>query len=295
MEVKNKIIKTKLIDWKKLKSLQPENFKTTKPEIIEKLKKSLIKNGLSSSFVVWDEPPPLPKNPKSKLGDIYGLGRHKIICGDSTDEAVVNRLLNGDKTDMVFTDPPYGIGYEYNDYNDIKGKEYFDFCDKWFPIIKKHSKFIFLTAGWKNNIYWLKHEPEDIFYWISRNKQTGGKFSHFRKIEPIFLWGNVPKKFRYSLDYFDANSDRLDGLRDLHTCPKPVSFIAEAIKPYKTILDIFLGSGTTVISSEQTDRTCYGIEIDPHYIDVIVQRWVNFTGTEEVIKNGKPIKWPVSK
>ena len=96
--------------------------------------------------------------------------------------------------------------------------------------MEKYSKFNFITAGWKYNEYCIKKRPKDIFYWLSRNKQTGGKLSHFRKIEPIFLFGSLPKKVRYDLDYFDFNSDRLDGLRDLHTCPKPVKFVESAIK-----------------------------------------------------------------
>ena len=122
-------------------------------------------------------------------------------------------------------------------------------------------------------------EPNDIFYWISRNKQSGGKLSYFRKVEPIFLWGKPKKK--YNLDYFDYNSDREDGLRELHTCPKPVKFVEEAISILQAndiVLDVFLGSGTTVIACEKTNRICYGIEKDPKYCDLIVKRWEQYTG-----------------
>ncbi len=176
-----------------------------------------------------------------KQGDIYELGRHRLM--------------------------------------DIEGAEYLAFCDKWFQLLEKYSKFNFITAGWKYNEYWIKKGPKDIFYWLSRNKQTGGKLSHFRKIEPIFLFGSLPKKVRYDLDYFDFNSDRLDGLRELHTCPKPVKFVESAINVItkKNVLDLFLGSGTSLIACENLNKNCFGMELDPKYIDVIIQRFENYT------------------
>ena len=214
-----------------------------------------------------------------KQGDIYELGRHRLMCGDCTDEESVKKLLNNEEIEMSFIDPPYGLDYEYNSYKDIEGAEYLAFCDKWFQLLEKYSKFNFITAGWKYNEYWIKKGPKDIFYWLSRNKQTGGKLSHFRKIEPIFLFGSLPKKVRYDLDYFDFNSDRLDGLRDLHTCPKPVKFVESAINVItkKNVLDLFLGSGTSLIACENLNKNCFGMELDPKYIDVIIQRFENYT------------------
>jgi hypothetical protein len=202
-----------------------------------------------------DEIPETKENPKNKLEDIWILGDHRLICVDSTDEKYYNMLLKDKKANMVFTDPPYGLNYEYNTHKDIAGKEYLEFCDKWFPLLKEHSNFIFLTAGWKYNSFWLMKEPHDIFYWISRNKMSGGKFSHFRKIEPIFLWGKTKNK--YNLDFFDYNSDRINKLREHHTCPKPVKFVIDAISAYdenSIILDVFLGSGTTMIACEKNTK-----------------------------------------
>ena len=235
-------------------------------------------NGLTDD----DEVPELPKESNAKLGDIYQLGRHRLMCGDCTDEESVKKLLNDEEIEMSFIDPPYGLDYEYNSYKDIEGAEYLAFCDKWFQLLEKYSKFNFITAGWKYNQYWIKKEPKDIFYWLSRNKQTGGKLSHFRKIEPIFLFGSLPKKVRYDLDYFDFNSDRLHGLRDLHTCPKPVKFVESAIKiiTKKNVLDLFLGSGTSLIACENLNKNCFGMELDPKYVDVIIKRWEDYTGNK---------------
>ena len=242
------------------------------------------KQGLTDEDAV----PEAPEETITKLGDIWILGNHRVMCGDSTDQKYYNLLLKDKKANMVFTDPPYGLNYEYNSHKDIAGKEYLEFCDKWFPLLKEHSNFIFLTAGWKYNKFWLMKEPDDIFYWISRNKQSGGKLSHFRKIEPIFLWGKTKNK--YGLDYFDYNSDRLDKLREHHTCPKPVKFVIDALSAYdenSIILDVFLGSGTTIIACEKTRKICYGIEKDPKYCDVIVKRWEQFTGKKAELENGQ--------
>lgn len=239
--------------------------------------------GEQEGLIDDDEIPESKDVHKSKTDDVWLLGDHRLVCGDSTDKKYYDVLLKGKKANMVFTDPPYGLNYEYNSHKDIAGKEYLEFCDKWFPLIKEYSNFVFLTAGWKYNTYWLMKEPDDIFYWISRNKMSGGKFSHFRKIEPIFLWGKTKNK--YNLDFFDYNSDRINKLREHHTCPKPVKFVIDAISAYdenSIILDVFLGSGTTMIACEKTRKICYGIEKDPKYCDLIIDRWQQFTGKEAI-------------
>lgn len=230
----------------------------------------------------------VPENvePRVKKGDLWQLGNHRLLCGDATSESDVARLMDNQKADMVFTDPPYGLNYEYNSHKDKEGEEYLEFCNSWFPLLEKNSEFIFLTTGWKYNKFWLIKEPDDIFYWISRNKQSGGKLSFLRKVEPIFLWGKPKKK--YNLDYFDYNSDREDGLRELHTCPKPVKFVIEAISILQSndiVLDVFLGSGTTIIACEKTNRSCYGLELDPKYCDVIIKRWEDYTGQTAKLLN----------
>ena len=216
-----------------------------------------------------------------KLGDVFTLGRHKIMCGDCTNVADVSKLMDNHKANMVLTDPPYGIGYTYNSCEDVKGKPYLDFCDKWFPILKDNSDFIIITTGWKYNKYWADKEPTDIFYWIARNKQSGGKNSHFRKVEPIVIFGKPIN--RYDFDFFDYNTSREGGLQGDHSCPKPMSLISDlllGININDTALDVFLGSGTTLIACEKRDRICYGIEIDPVYCQLTIDRWEEFTGNK---------------
>lgn len=246
-----------------------------------------------------DEVPETPEEPKSKLGDLYELGNgHRVLCGDSTKIEDVEKLMNGQKADMVFTDPPYGIGYEYNEHKDTTGEEYLTFCDDWFNTIQTlEPKYTAISTGWKYQKYWWNKDPRDCMYWIAKNKQTGGTAFHFRRVEPIFIWGEPNKK--YDFDFFEELTERISGLRESHTCPKPVSLITSFIEKgvdYKNlVVDIFLGSGTTLIASEKTNRKCYGMEIDPRYVDTIVERWCQFTGITDIKKNGEPYKWELQE
>ena len=241
--------------------------------------------------VVEDEVPEVSNGQSvSKLGEVYQLGRHKLMCGDSTNIEDVEKLMNGQKADMVFTDPPYGLGYEYNSYKDIQGNEYLSFCDKWFDTIKG-VPLIVITTGWKYMSYWWLKEPRDMMYWLARNKQTGGTVFHFRRVEPIFVWGKVKNK--YNEDIIESLTDRLYGLRDEHSCPKPIKLCSEIIKAVNrkdNVLDLFGGSGSTLIACEQLNRTCYMMELDNRYTDVIIKRWQTFTGQEAIrVSDGK--KW----
>ncbi len=222
------------------------------------------------------------------LGDLIEIGEHRLLCGDSTDSDQVAKLMNGEKADMVFTDPPYGIGYEYNSHKDKQGDEYLKFCDKWFSNLKLFSNFIFISTGWKYNKYWWNKEPKDCFYWLSRNKRSGGSISHFRKIEPLYIWGKPKNK--YDFDFFEENTKQIEGLRDLHSCPKPIDLISSILKGVNVkdlILDIFLGSGTTMLASHQLKRKCYGMELDPKYCQVIIDRMQKLDSELQIKINGK--------
>jgi len=223
------------------------------------------------------------------LGDLIEIGEHRLLCGDSTDADQVAKLMDNEEADMVFTDPPYGIGYEYNSHKDTKGDEYLKFCDQWFDILKEQNKLIVITTGWKYKKYWWSKEPKDEMTWFDKTKQSGGSSFHLRKTEPIFIYGKVNEK--YTWDVFEHTSDRGDGMRELHTCPKPINFISDLIKPQvkknKIVLDVFLGSGTTMIASHQLKRKCYGMELDPKYCQVIIDRMIKLDPNIKVKINGK--------
>jgi len=221
------------------------------------------------------------------LGDLFEIGEHRLLCGDSTDSDAVERLMDGQKADMVFTDPPYGIGFEYNSHKDTKGEVYLNFCDEWFSNLQLVSDFIFISTGWYYQKFWWNKDPKDCFYWLSKNKRTGGSISHFRKVEPLFIWGKPKNK--YNFDFFEQVTEIIEELKGKHTCPKPISLISDIIKAVNEkdlICDIFLGSGTTMVASHQLKRKCYGMELDPKYCQVIVDRMMKLDPTLEVKRNG---------
>jgi DNA modification methylase len=229
-----------------------------------------------------------PEQPETVLGDLYEIGEHRLLCGDSTDSNQVAKLMNGQKADMVFTDPPYGIGYEYNSHKDTKGEEYLKFCEEWFNVLQLNCELIIITTGWSYKKFWWNKEPSDELVWFDKTKQSGGRSYHLRKTEPIFIFGKIKEK--YTWDILEIQSNRGDGMRELHTCPKPIALISDIIKPQtinnSIILDVFLGSGTTMLASHQLKRKCYGMELDPKYCDVIVKRMIKLDDTLTIKRNG---------
>lgn len=223
------------------------------------------------------------------LGDLIEIGEHRLLCGDSTDSDQVAKLMNGEKADMVFTDPPYGIGYEYNSHKDEQGVEYLKFCDEWFNLLQEQNNLIVITTGWKYKKYWWSKNPKDEMTWFDKTKQSGGSSFHLRKTEPIFIFGKVNEK--YTWDVFEHTSDRGDGMRELHTCPKPLSFISDLIKPQikqnQIVLDVFLGSGSTMVAAHQLKRKCYGMELDPKYCQVIIDRMLKLDPDLKIKINSK--------
>lgn len=262
-----------------LESLQSIDFKEL--PLIEMAPKEFFPNIVS--FEVGNKDPDhVPElsqeQPKTKRGDIYKLGNHRLMCGDSTSIDDVEKLMNGEKADMVLTDPPYGIGFEYNQHKDVKGNAYTDFCSEWFNNCVLISDFIVIFTGWSYNSFWCSKEPKDTFYWLCRNKRSGGSISNFRKVEPIYIWGKPVKK--YDFDFFDVTTKIDPELHKKHTCPKPVELIEQVIEGSKQgaiVVDLFGGSGTTLIAAEKTGRISRLIEIDPHYCDVIIARWEKYT------------------
>lgn len=253
-----------------------------------------------------------------KYGHIWQLERHRLICGDSTDLDTVSALMGGDQADMVFTDPPYGVSYvDKNKFlNSIDGgegnriekpiendhKSASDIYSLWcevFKIIHDFSKdtcsyYICSPQGGEQMLmmqaiefssFSLKH----TLIWV-KNNHALGRCDYNYKHEPI-LYGWKKKgthKFygngqcKTSVWPFDKPMKN-----DLHPTMKPVELVVEAIlnssKDDDIVIDPFLGSGTSLIACEKTNRKCYGIEIDPRYCDIILQRWEAFTGKKAML------------
>lgn len=237
-----------------------------------------------------------------KLGDLFQLGNHRLLCGDATKKEDVERLMNGEKADMVYTDPPYGIGFQstitksegtfggrvlkQNQFKvlhgDDVGKNYdpsfifktFDYCDE-----------IFLWGA--DNYCW--HLPKEGG-WICWDR-TGGHENLDNMPGSSFelCWSNHSHKRRMiSLTWQGAfgHNVKTDGAKKVHPTQKPVKLAEKCFeywgKDKINIVDLYLGSGSTLIACEKTNRKCFGSEIDPHYCQVIIDRWEKFTGQKAV-------------
>lgn len=260
--------------------------------------------------IVEDEVPEVPEEPKAKLGDIYQLGRHFLMCGDSTSEEDVAKLMNGVKADMVFTDPPYGVSASggRSQTKDKLGMK---------AIANDELRKDDLTQFLSNFISAMKYKDGASIYicypWATQKEFTEAILNNDLKIKNCIIWDkkvfglNGFKGYRpqYEMIYFcckedfewygdKAQSNIWQIGREInreeqgnHPTPKPIELIAKALnnssKQEDIILDVFGGSGSTLIACEQLNRKCYMMELDPHYIDVIIQRWENFTGKKAVL------------
>ena len=363
--------------------------------------------------IVEDEPPEPPEEPKAKLGDLWQLGNHRLICGDSTDVAVIDRLMDGVKADCVFTDPPYGMKKEnegvLND--NLNFDDLLDFNRQWIPLtfgalkdngswycwgideplmdiysnilkpMQKENKItfrnlitwdkgngqgqlsedfrmypiadekcLFVMCGeqdmrFKRNLEEFNEMFEPIRKWFENERKKSGlsveqiskidstRCSHywakvqfefptkeaFCKIQTYCVnnginafgvkyeeikkeYEEIKKEFYKNRAYFDNTHDNMNNVWHFdragkderehtggHATPKPIALCSRAIKSSsregEIVLDVFGGSGSTLIACEQLNRRCYMVELAPKYCDVIIQRFENLTGKKAVLLN----------
>ena len=218
----------------------------------------------------------------TKQGDIWLLGEHRVLCGDATKKEDVERLMDGSKADLTLTDPPYNLGYEYNSYEDDKSdSEYLSFCGVFHQLSKSVSDKHIITTGKQNLGLWYQIAViKDLSIWYASNKMSGGRVSNLALCVPILFIGDFNRDSRPT-DFFEYNVKQQPDTGD-HTCPKIIDLWLDLVNCYsdKKVFDPFLGSGSTLIACEKTSRKCYGMEIDPHYCDVIVKRWEEYTGNK---------------
>lgn len=363
--------------------------------------------------IVEDEVPEVPEEPKAKLGDIYQLGNHRLMCGDSTSEEDVAKLMNGVKADMVFTDPPYGMKKENDGVanDNLNYDDLLEFNKKWIPITFNNLKDMGSWYCWgideplfdiysnilkpmikanevvfRNYITWAKHsafgmksslmlryprETEKCLYvikgkdwnnnnvdffntkysktleylqleadkanmkrndlkkicdvdmyshWFTKAQYTLIPEKHYKKLQDYYK-GCFTKKYKelnemigednnlnikpfVDITWFDDGDipltdvwrQSITSIKEReetggHATPKPLKLCERAIrtssKEEQNILDLFGGSGSTLIACEQTNRNCYVMELEPKWVDVIIQRWENFTGQKAVKIEGE--------
>ena len=229
--------------------------------------------------IVEDEAPEVDEEnePITRLGDIWQLGRHRLMCGDSTDKATVELLMNGNKADMVFTDPPYGINAEKMTMG--TGKRDFHRGEDWDserPDISMCFEIAPLVCIWGGN-YFADKLPVTNDWLIWHKKNDGLSFS-----ECELAWTNFGINCRHISHHWGKEKKQ-------HITMKPLTVIAWAIERAKekanVVVVLFGGSGSTLIACEQLDRTCYMMELDPKYCDVIIKRWETLTGEKAVKLN----------
>ena len=242
----------------------------------------------------------LPEEPKAKLGDIYQLGRHRLMCGDSTSITDVEKLMDGEKADMVFTDPPYGYNYQSNMREKSQKFDVIENDDKildFFPNIQMVCNgFVFICTTWKVLDKWIPlfkqyHELSNMIIW---NKGGGGigdlKHTFSTDYEVILCASNGKEITGKRIgSVWTISKDTASSY--VHPTQKPVKLSEFAIRNTTNrddaVLDLFGGSGSTLIACEQLQRNCYMMEYDPKYVDVIIDRWEQFTGEKAVLLNGQ--------
>lgn len=250
---------------------------------------------------------------RCKPGDIWQLGDHRLMCGDSTDLETVKRLMGGVLADMVFTDPPYGVSYtDKNEFlnridasqrltNPIENDshapdEMAAFWVKAFNVLAECTKdkmVYYITAPQGGELLLLLQAVQDsplalkhMLIW-NKNNHVLGRCDYNYKHEPIvYGWKKKGTHHFYGGGKFKTTVWDIDKplKNDLHPTMKPVELVANCIldgtKEGDIVLDIFGGSGTTIIAAEETKRRCFMMELDPHYCDVIISRWEKMTGKE---------------
>ena len=254
--------------------------------------------------IVEDEAPEVDEDsePITQLGDIWQLGRHRLMCGDSTDKETVKLLMDGKKADMVFTDPPYGVSYtgglqfkngtvEKNNREMIKNDDV-DIYEDVFRILSQFSNgacyvwFADTKAATLYNAAEKYGEIHALIIWVKNGGYGALNANYKQKHEPCLYW----KPKNANLNFCGATTETTvwevnkDGVNEYHPTQKPIALPAKAISNHdaETVLDLFGGSGSTLIACEQLNRTCYMMELDPKYCDVIIKRWETFTGKKAV-------------
>jgi DNA modification methylase len=249
-----------------------------------------------------DEVPDIPDDPVTVEGDVWLLGKHRIMCGDSTSIDAVDKLMDGQKADMVFTDPPYGVSYQSNRRPKTERFDVLENDDKFLdiaPIIEACSTgWVFVWTSWKVQNKWIEMfdgfgYPTNMVIW---HKPGGGigdlKKTFISDYEIALVWHRgAPLCGKRIGSVWKVAKDAAASY--MHPTQKPVELGTEAMdkttKPGAKVLELFSGSGSTIIAGEMTGRSIYAMELSPAYVDVAVKRWQDFTGEQAKLEGSGQI------
>jgi len=232
------------------------------------------------------------------LGDLFEIGEHRLLCGDSTDSDQVAKLMNGQKADMVFTDPPYGYKYESNYQSKHKELLNDDKILEFLPnafIFSKENTALFVFCGWQTITEWINQvknnslDLKNIIIWKKNNWSMGDLKGAYAGQYEVILFahkGRVELKNGRGQDIWEFDREPPKE----HPTMKPTDLIQKALKDTTEInglvIDFFLGSGSTMVASHQLKRKCYGMELDPKYCQVIIDRMKKLDPSLEIKRNG---------
>ena len=252
-----------------------------------------------------DTVPEPPVNPTSRTGDLWILGNHRLLCGDSTILTDVEKLMNGQLADMAFTDPPYNVDYGNNAKDKMRGKDrrimndalgegfyqfLYDACLN-LLLVTKGACYVCMSSSELHTLQkaWIDAGGKwSTFIIWAKNTFTLGRADYQRQYEPILYgWKDGTQHFwcgdRDQSDIWNYNKPRVN---DLHPTMKPVELVERALKNSSKsrdiVIDLFGGSGTTLIACEKNNRQARLIEMDPKYVDVIIKRWEEYTGKKAI-------------
>jgi site-specific DNA-methyltransferase (adenine-specific) len=247
-----------------------------------------------------------PEKPKSKLGDIYQLGRHRVMCGDSTSVEDVEKLMGGTRVDLLLTDPPYNVAYEGKtkdaltiENDNMDNDNFRDFLRSAFysadNVMKEGAVFYIWHAdsegyNFRGACFDIGWKVRQCLIWCKNSMVMGRQDYHWQHEPCLYGWKEgashlwASDRKQTTILNFDRPSRNAE-----HPTMKPVPLfdyqIKNNTKKEDVVLDLFGGSGTTLIACEQNGRNAYLMELDPRYVDVIINRWENLTGEKAVLLN----------
>jgi site-specific DNA-methyltransferase (adenine-specific) len=242
--------------------------------------------------IVDDEVPEYAPS-RVALGDVWQLGKHKIACADSTDLKKVEQLMGNKKAQLVLTDPPFGndLGYGRGQLGErrILNDENTDVLNRFFPSVDyalENNSHCLVWIQWRTfselKAAFYKYKLRTVVVWDKKQAGlSGGGFAEQYEMLCVFIKGKATQN-EYSGNVWSISREHGPRSEMQHPHKKPIEVLAKAIKlcskSNDLVLDIFGGSGSTLIACAQTNRTCYMMELDPKYCDVIIERWEKLTG-----------------